>query len=80
MSEFEDGDPDDIFTFGSSPTQSRSPESRIKVFVREMGFNARLFSTIKKKILMSQPEALFFISVLHKGRGDSRSKTSLYLF
>ena len=29
----EDGDPDDIFNFGSSPTQSRtrSPQSRIKV-------------------------------------------------
>jgi len=35
VSEFEDGDPDDIFTFGSSPTQSRSPESRIKVSVTE---------------------------------------------
>ena len=56
VSEFEDGDPDDIFTFGSSPTQSRSPESRIKVFVREGYFNMRLFGT--KKILMSQPEAL----------------------
>ena len=49
VSEFEDGDPDDIFTFGSSPTQSRSPESRIKVFVRETGFNTRLFSTKKKR-------------------------------
>merc|ERR1712130_501206 len=33
----EDGDPDDIFNFGSSPTQSRtrSPQSRIKVNVTE---------------------------------------------
>ena len=33
VSEYEDGDPDDIFNFGSSPTQSRtrSPESRVKV-------------------------------------------------
>merc|ERR1719205_209532 len=37
VSEFEDGDPDDIFNFGSSPTQSRtrSPESRIKVSICE---------------------------------------------
>ena len=47
VSEFEDGDPDDIFTFGSSPTQSRSPESRIKVFVREGYINMRLFGTKK---------------------------------
>merc|ERR1719507_2993431 len=37
VSEYEDGDPDDIFNFGSSPTQSRtrSPESRVKVSVTE---------------------------------------------
>jgi len=37
VSEYEDGDPDDIFNFGSSPTQSRtrSPESRVKVNVTE---------------------------------------------
>jgi len=36
VSEFEDndGDPDDIFNFGSSPTR-RSPESRVKVSVTE---------------------------------------------
>ena len=35
VSEYEDGDPDDIFNFGSSPTQSRtrSPESRVKVLI-----------------------------------------------
>merc|ERR550534_386662 len=37
VSEYEDGDPDDIFNFGSSPTHSRtrSPESRVKVNVTE---------------------------------------------
>ena len=37
VSEFEEGDPDDIFTFNTSSPQSRgrSPESRIKVSICE---------------------------------------------